>query len=88
MEVAPLAYEFPVDAAIKSFKFRRKLFYGPAFAQLLTRVSHELPDDIDAVLPITDGMHIHPALSEVVERAAGNLMSPAAYHERQRRGLL
>jgi ComF family protein len=50
--MAPLAYEFPVDAAIKSFKFRRKLFYGPAFAQLLTRVSHELPDDIDAVLPV------------------------------------
>ncbi len=32
------------------------------------------------VLPITDGMHIHPALSEVVERAAENLMSPGEYH--------
>ena len=40
------------------------------------------------VLPITDGMHIHPALSEVVERAAGNLMPPAEYHERLERGLL
>jgi hypothetical protein len=33
-------------------------------------------------------MHIHPALSEVVERAAGNLMPPAEYHERLKRGLL
>ena len=40
------------------------------------------------VLPITDGMHIHPALSEVVERAADNLMPPAEYHERLERGLL
>ena len=40
------------------------------------------------VLPITDGMHIHPALSEVVERAAGNLMPPAEYHARLQRGLL
>jgi dihydrolipoamide dehydrogenase len=40
------------------------------------------------VLPVTDGMHIHPALSEVVERAAGNLMPPAEYHARMERGLL
>ncbi len=30
--------------------------------------------------PITRGMHIHPALSEVVERAFYSLMSPANYH--------
>ncbi len=30
--------------------------------------------------PITEGMHIHPALSEVVERAFESLMSPAHYH--------
>jgi dihydrolipoamide dehydrogenase len=29
---------------------------------------------------ITHGMHIHPALSEVVERAFNSLMSPAHYH--------
>jgi dihydrolipoamide dehydrogenase len=52
--------------------------------EIVTLMYSESP----TVLPITDGMHIHPALSEVVERAAGNLMPPAAYHERQRRGLL
>lgn len=30
--------------------------------------------------PITHGMHIHPALSEVVERAFQSLMSPGHYH--------
>ena len=50
--IVPLAYEFPIDAAIKAFKFRRKLHYGPAFAQLLCGVSNELPDDVDAVLPV------------------------------------
>jgi len=51
-DVAPLAYEFPVDAAIKALKFKRKLFYGPALAELLCRECQHLPDDIDAVLPV------------------------------------
>jgi ComF family protein len=51
-DVAPLAYEFPVDAAIKALKFRRKLFYGPGLAELLCRECQRLPDDIDAVLPV------------------------------------
>ncbi len=50
--VAPLAYEFPVDAAIKALKFRRRLFYGPALAQLLNAACAQLPDDIDAMLPV------------------------------------
>lgn len=50
--VAPLAYAFPVDAAIRALKFRRKLYYGPAFAQLLRRASRELTDEVDAVLPV------------------------------------
>jgi hypothetical protein len=31
--------------------------------------------------PIMYGMHIHPALSEVVERAFDSLMSPSQYRE-------
>jgi ComF family protein len=50
--VAPLAYEFPVDAAIKALKFRRRLWYGPALGQLLSRSIDALPKDIDAVLPV------------------------------------
>lgn len=50
--VAPLGYAFPVDAAIRRFKFHRRLFYGPAFARLLQPAVGLLPDDIDAVLPV------------------------------------
>ena len=50
--VAPLAYEFPVDAAIKALKFKRRLWYGPALAQLLKKSVNALPGDIDAVLPV------------------------------------
>ena len=50
--VAPLAYEFPVDAAIKALKFKRRLWYGPALAQLARRHIDALPRDIDAVLPV------------------------------------
>jgi len=50
--IAPLAYEFPVDAAIKALKFRRRLYYGPALGQLLCDAATGLPDDVDAVLPV------------------------------------
>ena len=50
--IAPLAYEFPVDSAIKALKFRRRLFYGPALARLLHHACTDLPEDIDAVLPV------------------------------------
>ena len=49
---APLEYAFPVDAALKSFKFHRRLEYGPALAELLCRVMPLLPSDIDALLPM------------------------------------
>lgn len=50
--VASVAYEFPVDAAIKAFKFQRKLYYAPAFAEMLCEACKKLPGDIDAVLPV------------------------------------
>ena len=49
---APLAYEFPTDAAIKAFKFHRRLFYVPAFADILCAAAAALPSGIDAVLPV------------------------------------
>lgn len=50
--IAMLRYKFPVDAAIKAMKFKRKLFYAPAFAEILCASGPLLPDDIDAVLPV------------------------------------
>lgn len=50
--VAPLEYAFPVDAAIKALKFGRKLFYVPAFAQLMGKAMQQLPADIDGLLPV------------------------------------
>ena len=41
-----------MNAALKAFKFRRKLFYGPAFGELLCDAMELLPDDIDALLPV------------------------------------
>ncbi len=52
VEVAPFAWAFPIDAAIKALKFSRKLHYGPAFAELLDECCSRLPGDIDAILPV------------------------------------
>jgi len=49
---APLEYAFPVDAALKALKFRRRLDYVPGLADLLCRVAGQLPADIDALLPM------------------------------------
>jgi ComF family protein len=49
---APLAFEFPVDAAIRLFKFHRRLQYADAFGELLCRSLAELPGDIDALAPV------------------------------------
>jgi ComF family protein len=49
---APLIYAYPVDAAIKAMKFRRKLHYVEAFAAILLDVLSTLPVGIDALLPV------------------------------------
>lgn len=49
---APLEYAFPIDAALKLLKFRRRCDYLPAFSELLWQVMGELPNDIDALLPM------------------------------------
>ena len=50
--IVPLVFEFPADAAIKALKFRRRLYYVPALAEILCRFRMDLPMDIDAVLPV------------------------------------
>ena len=50
--ISMLDYEFPIDAAIKAMKFKRKMFYVPALAEVLATALPLLPVDIDAVVPV------------------------------------
>lgn len=49
---APLAYSFPIDAAIKALKFRRRLEYAPALGALLVEAVEALESDVDGILPV------------------------------------
>jgi ComF family protein len=49
---AVFEYAFPVDAALKSLKFRSRLFFAPAFsAALLHAIDEDFPD-ADALVPV------------------------------------
>lgn len=50
--IAVMRYSFPIDVAIKALKFNRRLYYAPAFCELLCMVEKNLPHDVDAVLPV------------------------------------
>ncbi len=50
--ISMLNYDFPIDVAIKALKFQRKLYYAPAFAEILCAALPLLPVDLDAVLPV------------------------------------
>lgn len=50
--IAMLEYEFPIDVAIKALKFKRRLYYAPALAEVLIAAVRLLPADIDSVLPV------------------------------------
>jgi ComF family protein len=49
---APLVYAFPVDAAIKALKFRRRLEYAPALGALLVEAAEALESGVDGILPV------------------------------------
>jgi ComF family protein len=50
--LAPLLYEFPVDAAIKACKFRRQLFYLPVFGRFLFDAFEKHFTDVDALVAV------------------------------------
>jgi len=56
---------------------------GPQASVLIQEVVTLMYSESPTLLPITAGMHIHPSLSEVVERAFLSLMSPKEYHQAQ-----
>jgi dihydrolipoamide dehydrogenase len=53
---------------------------GPSASVLIQEIINLMYTPDQSALPIIRGMHIHPALSEVVERAFGGLMEPHEYH--------
>lgn len=50
--VSALKYAFPVDSALKAFKFNAQLHYAPAFASLLLPLLEREFADSDALLPV------------------------------------
>lgn len=49
---AALLYTFPVDAALKALKFKRQLYYVPAFAELLEPFFLHAFPQADALVPV------------------------------------
>ena len=53
---------------------------GPQASVLIQEIINLMYTPEQSAEPIMNGMHIHPALTEVVERAFNPLMSPKQYH--------
>jgi dihydrolipoamide dehydrogenase len=53
---------------------------GPCASILIQEIIDLMYTPLQSAEPIMEAMHIHPALSEVVQRAFRNLMSPEQYH--------
>lgn len=53
---------------------------GPYASILIQEIINVMYTPTQSAEPIIDGMHIHPALSEVVQRAFNSLMPPEHYH--------
>jgi mycothione reductase len=53
---------------------------GPHASVLIQEIINMMYTPKQSAEPIIYGMHIHPALNEVVERAFGSLMPPEQYH--------
>jgi len=54
---------------------------GPYASVLIQEIINLMYTPEQSAEPIIDGIHIHPALNEVVERAFRSLMSPEQYHQ-------
>lgn len=53
---------------------------GPHASILIQEIINQMYTPTQSAAPINEGMHIHPALSEVVQRAFENLMPVEHYH--------
>lgn len=52
MTLAPLHYDFPIDAAIKALKFGRKLHFAPPLAWLALQKLQPIAHRFDALIPV------------------------------------
>jgi ComF family protein len=83
--VAALHYAFPVDAALKAFKFDGQLYYAPAFASLLLPLLQSHFVDTDALVPVPlhrwrhayRGFNQATEICRLLSRAAGVPMDRA-----------
>ena len=53
---------------------------GPSASVLIQEIINLMYTPEQSARPLLDAMHIHPALSEVVDRAFQGLMTPEQYH--------
>jgi mycothione reductase len=54
--------------------------FGPHASVLIQEIINLMYTSDQSALPVFRAMHIHPSLSEVIQRAFGSLMSPGEYH--------
>jgi ComF family protein len=77
--IAPLKYEFPVDMAIKSLKFRRNLYYTPVFSDMLLMAIRSHLIDADGLVPVPlhrwrqafRGFNQAQELAKIISRRSG-----------------
>lgn len=65
----------------KTMKILGAHIIGPHASVLIQEIINLMYTPEQSAEPIINGMHIHPALNEVVERAFRSLMSPQRYHQ-------
>jgi mycothione reductase len=80
MAMAAKDYFVKVIIENKTMKILGAHIIGPYASILIQEIVNLMYTSTQTAEPIFRGMHIHPALSEVVQRAFGSLMQPKQYH--------
>ena len=65
-----------------SFRILGAHIIGPEASVLIQEIINLMYTPEQSARPLMAAMHIHPALSEVVQRAFGSLMTPEQYHHK------
>src|SRR2546421_2890426 len=75
-------YFVKVVVARDSLKILGAHIVGPHASVLIQEIINLMYTSDQSARPMLDAIHIHPSLSEVVQRAFGSLMSPKEYNHR------